>query len=67
VTCLSKIILIAFIVPVISFLYQFVNFIIEDKQDFIEDCYICCRPNRIVILTAKDEGGPFAEARLTDE
>ena len=44
-----------------------VDLTIEDKQDFIEDCYTCCRPNRIVILTAKDEGGPFAEARLTDE
>jgi len=42
-------------------------FIIEDKQDLVEDCYICRRPNRIVILTAKDEGGPSAEARLTDE
>jgi len=44
-----------------------VDLTIEDKQDFIEDCYICCRPNRIVILTAMDEGGPIAEARLTDE
>ncbi|MCH7723370.1 MAG: CPXCG motif-containing cysteine-rich protein [Bacteroidetes bacterium] len=44
-----------------------VNLIIEDKQDFSEDCYICCRPNRIVILTAKEEGVPSAEARLTDK
>ena len=43
------------------------NLIIEDKQEFFEDCYIRFRPNRIAILTAKDEGGPFAEARLTDE
>ncbi len=26
-----------------------VDLTIDDKQDFIEDCRICCRPNRIII------------------
>ncbi len=44
-----------------------VDLTIEDKQDFIEDCYICCRPNRIIISQQKEEGIPSVEARLTDE
>jgi len=44
-----------------------VDLTIEDKQDFIEDCYICCRPNRIIISEQKEESIPSVEARLTDE
>jgi hypothetical protein len=41
--------------------------ILED-QDFIEDCEICCRPNRILIKRDKEnEEYIFVDARLTDE
>lgn len=43
-----------------------VDLTIDSKQDFIEDCRICCRPNRIIIT--KDEGDNiFIEARPSDE
>jgi hypothetical protein len=44
-----------------------VDLTIEDKQDFIEDCETCCRPNRLIISQQKEEGIPFVESRLTDE
>ena len=56
-----------FVVFFISFSIYFTNFIISDMQDSTEECYLYCRPSRIAILTAKDEGDPFAEAQLTDE
>ena len=37
-----------------------------NKQDFIEDCRICCRPNRIII-TIDNEEMTFIEARPSDE
>lgn len=44
-----------------------VDITIEDKQDLIEDCEICCRPNRLIISQEKEEGVPSIESRLTDE
>jgi hypothetical protein len=37
-----------------------------DKQDFIEECRICCRPNRILIAVSNDED-IFIESRPSDE
>jgi hypothetical protein len=31
-----------------------VDFTVRGKQDFIEDCRICCRPNRIIITQDYD-------------
>ncbi len=39
---------------------------VEGKQDFIEDCRICCRPNRIIIIH-DDESNVYVEARPSDE
>jgi len=39
---------------------------IEGKQDFMEECRICCRPNRIII-TKDDKDNVFIEARPSDE
>lgn len=39
---------------------------IKGKQDFIEDCSICCRPNRIIITLDIDEN-VFIESRMSDE
>jgi hypothetical protein len=39
---------------------------VEGKQDFVEDCRICCRPNRIII-TKDTENNIFAESRPLDE
>jgi uncharacterized Zn finger protein len=44
-----------------------VDLTIEDKQDFIEDCETCCRPNRIIITQQPEEGVPVIESRHTDE
>ena len=45
-----------------------IDLTIEDKQDFIEDCEICCRPNRLIITHNKeDEEQVNVETRLTDE
>ena len=39
-----------------------------ENQDFIEDCEVCCRPNRILIKHDKeDEEYIFVESRITDE
>ncbi len=43
-----------------------VDLTVEGKQDFVEDCRICCRPNRIII-TKDAEDNIFAESRLLDE
>jgi hypothetical protein len=37
-----------------------------DKQDFIEECRICCRPNRILIVVGNEED-VVIEARPSDE
>jgi hypothetical protein len=42
-----------------------VDFTIRGKQDFIEDCALCCRPNRIII-TSDYEDNTFIEARPYD-
>ncbi len=45
-----------------------VDLTVDDKQDFIEDCRICCRPNRIIVTAAKvEEEEAFIEARPSDE
>ena len=44
-----------------------VDLTIEDKQDFIEDCSVCCRPNRIVISPIQEGEGLLVTAMLTDE
>ena len=44
-----------------------VDLTIEDKQDLIEDCETCCRPNRVIITPQPEEGVPVIESRLTDE
>jgi hypothetical protein len=44
-----------------------VDLTVDEKQDFIEDCRICCRPNRIIITTGKIEEEAFIEARPSDE
>jgi len=43
-----------------------VDLTIQGRQDFIEDCRICCRPNRIIITIGEEEV-PFIEARPSDE
>jgi hypothetical protein len=43
-----------------------VDLTIEGKQDFIEDCRICCRPNRIIINRDYD-GNVSIESRPLDE
>jgi len=45
-----------------------VDLTVDDKQDFFEDCRICCRSNRIIITAAKvEEEEAFIEARPCDE
>ena len=39
---------------------------VEGKQDFIEDCSVCCRPNHLVI-TKDNDNNIFIEARPGDE
>lgn len=39
---------------------------VRGKQDFVEECRICCRPNRIII-TSDNEENVFIEARPSDE
>ncbi len=43
-----------------------IDLTISGKQDFIEDCRICCRPNRVIITTDEDNN-IFIESRLSDE
>lgn len=43
-----------------------IDLTVSGKQDFIEDCRICCRPNR-VIITVDSEENIFVESRLSDE
>jgi hypothetical protein len=43
-----------------------IDLTIGGKQDFIEECRICCRPNRIIILKDEDNN-IFIEARPCDE
>ncbi len=43
-----------------------VDLTINVKQDFVEDCRICCRPNRIIVLVDQEENVSI-EARYIDE
>lgn len=43
-----------------------VDLTVDKKQDFIEDCRICCRPNRIIIVNDMEENISI-EARQSDE
>lgn len=43
-----------------------VDLTVNGKQDFVEDCRICCRPNRIIITISSDEE-VLLEARMIDE
>lgn len=43
-----------------------VDLTVQGKQDFYEDCRICCRPNRIIV-TVDSEDVIFIEARPADE
>lgn len=43
-----------------------IDLTITGKQDFIEDCRICCRPNRVIITTDEDNN-IFIESRPSDE
>jgi hypothetical protein len=43
-----------------------VDFTIPGKQDIIEDCRICCRPNRI-ITTVDSEENVYVESRISDD
>ncbi len=43
-----------------------VDFTMNGKQDFVEDCRICCRPNRIII-TVDREDNVMVDCRLSDE
>ena len=45
-----------------------IDLTIEDEQDLIEDCEICCRPNRLIIIHDKENAEHIlVDARLTDE
>lgn len=45
-----------------------VDLTVKGDQDFIEDCEVCCRPNRILIKHDKeDEEYVFVESRMSDE
>lgn len=43
-----------------------VDFTLRGKQDFIEECRICCRPNRIIVINNQDDN-VYIEARPSDE
>lgn len=43
-----------------------VDLTVPGKQDFVEDCSVCCRPNRI-ILTSDYDGNYFLDVRQLDE
>ncbi len=43
-----------------------VDLTVGGKQDFFEDCRICCRPNRIIVSIDNEEA-VFVEARPSDE
>ena len=43
-----------------------IDLTIEGKQDFIEECRICCRPNRLIV-THYEDSNVYLEARHSDE
>lgn len=46
--------------------FVWIDLTIDGKQDFVEDCRICCRPNRIIVTKDYDEN-VIIEARILDE
>ena len=42
-----------------------IDLTVEGKQDFIEECNICCRPNRIII-SMDEADNIFIESRQYD-
>jgi hypothetical protein len=45
-----------------------IDLTVSSDQDFIEDCEVCCRPNRILVKHDKeDEEYIFVESRMADE
>jgi len=45
-----------------------VDLTLLEQQDIIEDCELCCRPNRVIITHDKDDDELiYIDARLTDE
>jgi hypothetical protein len=44
-----------------------VDLTVGNKQDFIEECRICCRPNRIIITISSDDESVVVESRISDE
>ena len=45
-----------------------VDLTVLDKQDFVEECRICCRPNRILVTHDRENEEYFyIESRITDE
>ena len=46
--------------------YVWIDMTVEGKQDFVEDCEICCRPNHIIVtISSNDE--VLLETRPIDE
>jgi len=43
-----------------------VDFTIGEKQEFIEDCSVCCRPNQIII-NIDDEDNISSQVKTLDE
>ncbi len=43
-----------------------VDLTVGGKQDFIEECRICCRPNRLIVHIEEDDNVTI-DARLIDE
>ena len=45
-----------------------IDLTVFEKQDTVEDCELCCRPNRVIITHDKDDDELiYVDARLTDE
>lgn len=40
---------------------------LEDEQEYIEDCQVCCRPIVINVLMPSGADGPTIRVRTTDE
>lgn len=46
--------------------FVMVDFTMSGKQDFVEDCRICCRPNRIIVSIDREDN-VMVDCRLSDE
>ena len=48
--------------------FVWIDLTVLEQQDFIEDCSVCCRPNRIIVTREmENEEDVLVESRLTDE